>query len=241
MKLDSTIPKIKAHNVYARLFQAILDGGLPPGTYLHEQEVASKFKVSRTPVREALRILAQDGYVRLVPRQGAQVKEFSLQDLFEVYDVRRCLEPFAARLAAERVTAVTELELQEIRKTFEEEQQVEPSSEVFLRHLAADRRLHHLVLDLAGNRRIEQIISRLTDITILSYRRLATAQRLRLSAQEHLHIIDALLCKDAAAAEAAMASHLVQSKRDMQELILASLDLSRIPLDITQGNLLRKR
>jgi DNA-binding GntR family transcriptional regulator len=241
MKLDNTIPKVKAHNIYARLFQAILERRLLPGAYLREQDVASKFKVSRTPVREALRLLVQDGYVRLVPRRGAQVNDFSLRDLFEVYDVRRCLEPFAARLAAERLTVAAETELKDIRKTFVDEKQAEPSTEVFLRQLAADRRLHHLVLELAGNRRIEQMISRMTDITILNYRRLTSAQRLQLSVQEHLRIIDGLLRKDAAEAEAAMVRHLVQAKKDMQELILANLDVSRIPVDLMQADFLRER
>lgn len=216
-------PRIKASRVSKRLFDLILDGRLEPGTYLREREVAAEFKVSRTPVREALRQLARDGYVRLIPRVGAQVNELSLQDLFDVFDVRRCLEPFAARLAAERLTPEARAELRQIRKVFKKEMTGQPSAEVLQRHMAADRRLHQLSLELSGNRRITQVVSHMTELTLLTNRRLGTDQRIRKSAQEHLEIVEALLRSDAAAAEVAMARHLLQAMEDIRDIILSGL------------------
>ncbi len=110
---------IKAHRIHRQLLDAIVSGRLKAGTRLREVDLATKFRVSRTPVREALRQLERDGQVRLTPRVGAQVKEVSLQDLFEVLEMRRRLEPYAARIAAGRVTPAIEANLRNIQKTFD--------------------------------------------------------------------------------------------------------------------------
>lgn len=212
-------PTVKANKVYRYLRDAILKGRMDPGTRLRERDLATRLRVSRTPVREALRQLERDGQVRLIPHVGAEVKEVSPQDLFEVLEMRRCLEPYAARIAAKRLTPTAEAELRDIRKTFENAGQLEPVPAVVDRHIAADRRLHGLVLDLAGNRRIAQAINSLSD-SIQRYRYFGISDRFRRSAQEHLDIVDALLQRDAATAEAAMARHLEQFTQDMRRLLL---------------------
>jgi len=216
---SSTAPAIKANRVYRHLRDAILKGGLEPGARLRERDLAAKLRVSRTPVREALRQLERDGQVRLIAHVGAEVKEVSPQDLFEVLEMRSCLEPYAARIAARRITPASEAELRDIRRTFENADQFEPLPTVVHRHIAADRRLHGLVLDLAGNRRIAQAINGLRD-SIQRYRYFGISDRFRRSAQEHLDIVDALLQRDGATAEAAMARHLERFTQDMRRLLL---------------------
>ncbi len=210
---------VKASRVYQQLRDAILSGRIEPGTYLKERDLATKFRVSRTPIREALRQLERDGQVRLTPHVGAEVREISLQDLFEVLEMRRCLEPHAAATAAARVTPEIETKLAVLRKAFEEPAQPQLVPAVLRRLIAADHRLHSLILSMAGNRRIAQAITGLR-LSIQRYRYFGISHRFRRNAREHLDIIAALLKHDPAAAEAAMARHLDQFTEDMRRLLL---------------------
>jgi DNA-binding GntR family transcriptional regulator len=210
---------VKAGRVYQQLRDAILSGRLETGTRLRERDLATQFRVSRTPIREVLRQLERDGQVRLTPHVGAEVRGVSLQDLFEVLEMRRCLEPYAAHNAASRVTPEVEAKLTALRKVFEvaAEERILPS--VIRRLITADRRLHTLILDLAGNRRIARAIKDL-HLSIQRYRYFGIPHRLRRNTQEHLDIIQALLKRDPAAAEAAMVRHLDQFMEDMRRLLL---------------------
>ena len=86
------------------LRQAIRDGLLPPGERLMEIPLAEELGVSRTPIREAIRILEQEGLVVMIPRRGTYVADMSLKDVTEVFELRSILEELAAELAAERIT-----------------------------------------------------------------------------------------------------------------------------------------
>jgi len=210
---------MKAVSVYRQLRDAILSGRLETGTYLRERDLAARFGVSRTPIREVLRQLERDGQVRVTPHVGAQVREVSLQDLFEVLEMRRCLEPYAARIAAGRVTPEMEKKLGTMQKIFDgaTRQRVAPS--VIRRLITADHRLHSLILDLAGNRRVAQAITDLR-LFIQRYRYFGISHRFQRNSQEHIAIIEALLRRDSPAAESAMARHLDQFTEDMRRLLL---------------------
>jgi DNA-binding GntR family transcriptional regulator len=210
---------VKASNVYRQLRDVILSGRLESGTLLRERDLAVKFRVSRTPIREALRQLERDGQVRVTPHVGAEVRGVSIEDVFEVLEMRRYLEPHAARIAAKRVTPRCEAKLQAIRKIFEEATEHSSTAAVSRRYIVADERLHGLILELAGNRRIAQAIKDLR-LSIQRYRYFGISHRFRRNAQEHLEIIAALLDGNATAAEAAMAKHLDQFTEDMRRLLL---------------------
>ncbi len=207
------------HRVYRQVRDAILTGRFKPGAYLRERELAAKLGVSRTPIREALRQLERDGQVRLTPRVGAAVREVSVQDLLEVLEMRRCLEPRAARIAASRIDATQEACFKAIQSTFEKAAGEQPLPGIVRRHIAADRRLHELILELAGNRRISQAVSAL-NLSIQRYRYFGISHRFHRSAREHLDIIGALLRRDPERAEAAMAHHLDQFTLDVRALLL---------------------
>ena len=93
-----------ATRVQDQLREAILTGALVPGTRLRAEALAERLRSSRTPVREALLLLAQEGLVQIEPRRGATVKAFDAADLAELYEVRALIEPHAAGLAAQRIT-----------------------------------------------------------------------------------------------------------------------------------------
>ena len=86
------------------LRDAIRGGVLKPGEWLKENDLADELLVSRTPVREAIRKLEQEGYVVTVPRRGAYVASVSIRDINEIFEIRAALEVLACELAAERIT-----------------------------------------------------------------------------------------------------------------------------------------
>lgn len=219
---------VKASSVYRRLRDTILSGRLESGTLLRERDLAAKFRVSRTPIREALRQLERDGQVRVIPYVGAEVRGVSIEDVFEVLEMRQCLEPKAARIAAKRVTPRCEGQLRAMRKLFGQASRQNWTPAVSRRYIVADERLHNLILDLAGNRRIAQAIKDLR-LSIQRYRYFGLSHRFHLNAQEHLEIIAALLDGDATAAEAAMARHLDQFAEDMRRLLLPSTTRIGVP------------
>jgi DNA-binding GntR family transcriptional regulator len=91
--------------VLAALREAITSGRLPAEARIKQEQIAAELGVSRTPVREALHLLEQEGLVRLVPRRGALVQGFTAADVRELYELRELLEPAAAALATARATA----------------------------------------------------------------------------------------------------------------------------------------
>jgi DNA-binding GntR family transcriptional regulator len=99
--------RLTAHEIVREtLRHAILSGELPGGTRLVQAELAAQLRVSTTPVREALRDLASDQLIRFHPHRGAVVHDIDMDELREIYEIRKALEPLALRLAASRITKV---------------------------------------------------------------------------------------------------------------------------------------
>ena len=98
--------------------EAIIVGKLKPGEKISEAKLADELHISRTPIREAIRMLESEGFVSIIPRRGTIVSEFSVEDLYEYFQVKACLEAFAA---AGVVDALTERDLAKMRKLNEEE------------------------------------------------------------------------------------------------------------------------
>ena len=97
--------RLTAHEIVRdTLRHAILSGELPGGTRLVQAELAAQLNVSTTPVREALRDLASDQLIRFHPHRGAVVHELDMEELSEIYEIRKALEPLAIRLSASRIT-----------------------------------------------------------------------------------------------------------------------------------------
>jgi len=91
--------------VSAALREAIRDGVLLPGERLMEIQLSEELGVSRTPVREAIRKLDQEGYIVMMPRRGAYVASITIRDINEIFEIRRALESLSSSLAAERISS----------------------------------------------------------------------------------------------------------------------------------------
>lgn len=145
--------------VFNTLRQAILRGELRPGERLMEVKLANKLGVSRTPIREAIRKLENDGLVKMIPRRGAEVAEITEKSLLDVMEVRMALEKLSVELACERIT---DEELTELKKAARDFKVVAKGKDV-TKIAQADVHFHDLIYDATGNEKLIVIVNNLRE------------------------------------------------------------------------------
>jgi DNA-binding GntR family transcriptional regulator len=211
---DGTSPvadhKTLPHSLAERLRGLITEGDLTPGTRLNERMLCERLGVSRTPLREAFRVLAADGLIELQPNRGAVVVELSFDDVRESFDVMSGLEALSGELACRNVT---EAEIAEIKAlTFE-------MLACHARHdLPGYYRLNHSIherINLAARNRLLTQVYRTLNLRIqnLRFRSNFDRDKWNRAAQEHAQMVDALEARDALRLSALLREHLTR-KRD---------------------------
>jgi DNA-binding GntR family transcriptional regulator len=206
----------KADGVHRRLKEEIELGELAPGTPLPELWLVERMGASRTPVREALRRLAAEGLVDLVPRQGARVSSVSLQSVRDLFDFRALLEPAAIRQATEAAAADPELRraFASMATDFTRLVPRAPSQARSRAFYEVADRFDWAIIGATRNEHLRRTIAELRPRTArlrnLSH---VDPQRVEVSVAEHLRMCDAILAGDADEAAAAIAEHLAQSLR----------------------------
>ncbi|MGH3356236.1 MAG: GntR family transcriptional regulator, partial [Nocardioidaceae bacterium] len=183
---------------------------------LVETALAERFSVSRTPVREALRLLEHDGLVER-GRRGLQVRQHSREQIYELYEVRSLLEAAAARAAAERHTPVDAMRLEELLERMEGEQ--DPSGE---QRVQLNRAFHSAMWTAAHNGVLLEVIERLY-LTLVRYPNttLVAPGRWESALAEHRDLVNAILRRDADAAERISREHL-ETARDIRIRLVSS-------------------
>ncbi|HEY8358021.1 MAG TPA: GntR family transcriptional regulator [Ramlibacter sp.] len=195
-------PRALYEEVAELLRQRIFRRQLEPGSWIDEMKLAEEYGISRTPLREALKVLAAEGLVTMKVRRGAYVTEVSEQDLDEVYHLLALLESDAAAVVAQRAT---DGELQELRVLHAELEAAQADREQFF---ALNERFHMRLLELAGNRWRNQMVADLRKVMKLNrHNSLLKSGRLQESLQEHRSVMEALLRRDAQAAMQRMQAH----------------------------------
>lgn len=190
-----------------RILYLITSGRFTPGDRLPEVALANELNVSRTPIREALRGLAAEGYVDLHKNRGATVAQYD-DDLQELFELRILLEGHAAGLAAVHATPEQSAELQIIQDRYE---MIIASSGQLRHHEAAltNMEFHRAILLAAGNPRLEQFVTSVTSASLIdSTFELYSADQLQRSASQHQQMIDAIAHHDRNLAEMAMRVHI---------------------------------
>lgn len=184
---------------------AIADGEFVPNQRLVEADLSERFGATRTSVRTALLQLAGEGLVERVQNRGARVRAVSLAEAVEITEVRMALEGLCAAKAAERLTDADAGRLREIGEAM----RTAVASGDLLGYSELNRRLHGLVLELAGQSTAGAILERLRGQSVRHQFQLAMHPgRPAISLPQHLEIIEAICAGDAAAAEAAMRRHI---------------------------------
>ena len=189
-------------DVAERLRHQIFTRQLEPGAWIDEMKLAGEYGISRTPLREALKVLAVEGLVEMKPRRGAYVAEMSRDDVAQVYHLLALLESDAAGQVAREATDEQLAELQAIHDQLE--RQVRQRDAFF----ATNERFHMALLEIAGNRWRRQIVADLRKVMKLNrHHSLFKQGRLADSLAEHRLVMDALRKRHAERATALMRAH----------------------------------
>jgi DNA-binding GntR family transcriptional regulator len=186
-------PRALYEEVAELLRQRIFARELEPGSWIDEMRLAEEYGISRTPMREALKVLAAEGLVTMKVRRGAYVTEVNEKDQRDVYHLLSLLESDAAAVVAERAT---DAELQELQALHQE---LESAVEQTDRFFAINEQFHMRVLAIADNRWRDQMVADLRKVMKLNrHNSLLKTGRLAESLQEHRAIVQALLQRDPA-------------------------------------------
>lgn len=203
-------PTALYEEVAERLRQRIFAHELPPGTWIDEQKLAEQYGISRTPLREALKVLASEGLVTLKPRRGCYVTEISGEDVNDIFPIMALLEGRCTHQAVERATPADVNELAAIHESLEQaarDGQIE-------RFFEANSEFHKKIQELSGNRWMLTVIQDLRKVLKLSrLHSLSLEGRLQQSLNEHRSIMAAIRAGKADEAERAMHDHLLSGRQ----------------------------
>lgn len=198
--------------VYLTLRRQLADGTYPPGVHLREEDLAARLGVSRTPVREALRRLDAEGWLRVVPNQGAFASEWSMAEIEEIFDLRALLESHAAEHAA---NAPDPRALEAMQAACALAEGAMPGADLAALEAISEAnvRFHRALWDMSGQARCRNILQSLAvpPMMLRNFRNFDVGG-LRRSIDQHREMIAAITARDPAWAGAVMRAH-VQAGR----------------------------
>lgn len=148
--------------VYLELKHKILTGEIASQTRLMEIDLSEKMNVSRTPIREAIKRLADDGLVKVEPRRGAYVANISIKDMLDVFEVREDMEGFVAKLASERITDDQKKELAAIAAEYEAAIK-RPDKETIIE---LDEKFHNYIVACCNNETLAELINYVQELSL---------------------------------------------------------------------------
>lgn len=216
---------MQTDRIFNEIKERILAFDLRPGERLLEDGLAQEWQMSRTPIREALKRLAQAGLIRIVPRRGYYVREINLAEVEEQYEVRVALETFAVSLAVDRGGAV---DWGTLKETWAEIPEPLPSPPAMLN---LDEGFHAAIAEAGGNRALAEYLRSISErIRAIRAKDFTDPRRVRLTYQEHARILELIEQGDAGSASAAIRDHILESKANVMHAVkelLASIYLNR--------------
>lgn len=209
------VPNSLHHDVASQLRGYIFDGHLKPGDFIDEASLCELWAISRTPLREALKVLTAEGLVRHEPRRGCFVNEVTEQDLDEIFPVIALLEGRCAFEAAHRASDADLKALEVWHQRLNDHAQAGRISDYY----AANFAIHEAIIALAHNKWLAQAIADLRKILKLArLQQLHAPGRLVQSLAEHMAVFEALKARQPQAAESAMRDHLLQQREALRTL-----------------------
>ena len=203
------------HQAAEKLRQQIFAGELAPGSFVDEAALCEQLAVSRTPLREALKVLVAEGLLRHEPRRGCFVAEITARDVDQIFPVMALLEGRAAYEATERAGPADIAALELLHQRLREHAGAGRITEYY----EANYAIHEAFITLADNRWLAQVIGDLRKILRLArLQQLHAPGRLQQSLAEHLAVFAALKAGDSAAAEDAMRTHLLRQRDALRDV-----------------------
>lgn len=218
------------YKVYDAIKNEILCGTYAPGDVLNERSLSEEMGISRTPIREALQMLAQDGWVQLETYKGAVIRELSLKYMQEIARIRLALEVCAIEDAVANITQEDIANLEAIQHRQAElldsiQQKKQPDFDVQA-FILLDRDFHCYIYDLSRNQELIHLLRNYYDIFryLGTQAVMNTVERKRTTLQEHQAILDMLKQRDAAGAVQAMRTHMEITENNMRAHMCQKLD-----------------
>lgn len=201
--------------VAAQIRQMIRDGLLQRGQKIDETYLGESMGVSRTPVRESLRILQAEGLVELIPHKGSYVSQPHLDEIRDMFEVMGVLEGTCARLATQKMNETHFKKIESLHRELERHYQKRDHEA----YLSVNNDFHLLIQDLTGNKILKEVINGLRrKILLYRHRQLYHLDRFDQSIQEHRYLLEAFRKRDAFLAETCMKRHLANQCKALLEL-----------------------
>lgn len=216
--MNLTVPKIRTirEQVYEGIKTMIINGQLPQGAKVQESDLAELFQVSRTPVREALNMLKDDGLLDSGSGKGLFVKVLTSPKVKDIFQVRSLLEQFALRETISRLNQEEERFFLTMRSRFETFRVYSDMEE----YVRLDSELHDSIILYSGNQFLRELTDRiysvLQPVRLFS---LHTRERYEDSITEHIGIIDGILARDAERASSVLQTHLDEAEKGVLVLL----------------------
>lgn len=208
-------PTALYQEVAERLRQRIFAHELTPGTWIDEQKLAEQYGISRTPLREALKVLASEGMVELRPRRGCYVTEISQQDMDDIFPLMALLE---GRCATEAVRRAKPADIGALKIIHEQLESAARDGRIDA-FFESNQEFHRKIQELSGNRWLLSVIQDLRKVLKLSrMHSLSLEGRLQQSLDEHRMIMAALQAGDAGRAEKLMHDHLLSGREALAKM-----------------------
>jgi len=194
----------------------IMTGKLKEGDKVNEGKLCETTGISKTPMREALRVLSVEGLIRLVPNRGAFVTKPEFEEIVEMFDVMSLLEGFCAREACEKMTSKNFSRLEKLHAKLEANFERHDQEE----YIRINNQYHSLVQEIAGNRTLNQIVDGLRKkILLYRFQSLNLPARFASSIREHRDLLEAFRQRNHSRAEALMREHLQNQAQALETLV----------------------
>lgn len=183
----------------------IIHGDLKEGEKIKEDELCDKLGISKTPLREAIRVLTTEGLIKHLPNRGSFVTKPTFEEIKEMFDIMCVLEGVCAREAAKKMSAKDLQTLESLHSKLEEQYQKRDQQ----KYIKYNNQYHSFVQEIAGNRTLNSIVNGLRQrILLYRFQSLNLPDRFDESIKEHRELLDAFRKKDADRAESIMKYHL---------------------------------
>jgi len=201
-------------SIYEKLKSQIINLTLKPGQKLQDRQLGLQFGVSRTPIREALNRLVQEGFVRQISGRGYFVKEISIKDIEEIYEVREALEVLAAQQAIQNIN---NHQIKRLSEILESHKELIRKGEVKSR-LLQDADFHKTIALSSDNQYLYEVINNIFDkIAVFQGIDILTLQRIKAAYQQHKEIFNLLKEKETQILEKRVREHISEAKEDAIE------------------------
>ncbi|MCP3465601.1 MULTISPECIES: GntR family transcriptional regulator [unclassified Bradyrhizobium] len=208
-------------DVVSRIRDILLDGEIPPGARIPERELCERLQISRTPLREALKVLAAEGLVQLLPHRGSRAAKLTDKDMRDLFEVCQGLEALAGELACERIT---EDEIDEIAAAQTAMAQHYRDGDL-IQYYRCNRAIHEAIVTAAGNPVLASLYNSVTArIRRARYVTPMTQQRWALAVREHEAILNALQRRDGTGLSHILRAHLRHKREEVLQAGFAETD-----------------